>query len=78
VLAPFKEKSWSVLLVRGYILGDQVRSDCCQNCKSTCEVLRVNFGNPNLMLYGCSENKCKHKLLRLDFNDGGFEKLVNS
>jgi hypothetical protein len=63
-----KEKSWSVLLIKGYVLNDQVRAERCENCKSTTEVLIKNFNNPNLLLYGCRDNKCKHRLLRLDFN----------
>lgn len=61
-----KEKSWSVFLSDGYISNNQVTSGHCQNCKSTGDVLRVNFSNPNLLLYGCRDGKCKHRLLRLD------------
>jgi len=63
-----KEKSWSVLLIEGYILNDQVRSQRCENCRSISEVLIKNYNNPNLLLYGCKDGKCKHRLLRLDFN----------
>jgi hypothetical protein len=63
-----KEKSWSVLLVKGYVLNDQVRAERCEDCKSTTEVLIKNYNNPNLLLYGCRDSKCKHRLLRLDFN----------
>ncbi len=63
-----KEKSWSVLLLKGYVLNDQVRAERCENCKSTTEVLTKNYSNPNLLLYGCKDTKCKHRLLRLDFN----------
>lgn len=63
-----KEKSWSVLLVKGYVLNDQVRAVRCENCKSTTEVLTGNYNNPNLLLYGCRDSKCKHRLLRLAFD----------
>jgi len=69
MLSPFKEKSWSILLVRGYVLDDQVRALQCENCKSITHVLTANFGNPNLILFGCTEAKCRHRLLRLDFDD---------
>jgi hypothetical protein len=68
LLFNFKEKSWSVLLVKGHVLNDQVRAERCDNCKSTTEVLTTNYNNPNLLLYGCKDSKCKHRLLRLDFN----------
>jgi hypothetical protein len=42
------------------------------------EVLTTNFSNPNLLLYGCKDSKCKHRLLRLDFNDEITPKLSNS
>jgi hypothetical protein len=63
-----KEKSWSVLLVRGYVLNDEVRAIRCENCKSTTEVLTANHHNPNLLLYGCKDAKCRHRMVRLDFN----------
>jgi hypothetical protein len=63
----FKEKSWSVLLVKGYVLNDQVRAVRCENCKSKTEVLTSNFNNPNLLLYGCQDNKCRHRFVRLAF-----------
>lgn len=68
----FKEKSWSVLLSKGYILNNQVRAKYCENCNSKSEVLTTNFSNPNLLLYGCRDSKCKHRLLRLNFNDEHF------
>jgi len=63
-----KEKSWSVLLIKGYVCNDQVRAKRCENCKSTTEALTTNHHNPNLLLYGCRDSKCKHRLLRLDFD----------
>jgi len=63
-----KEKSWKVLLMKGHVLNDQVRGLQCENCKSQSQVLTINFSNPNLFLYGCKDNKCQHRLLRLDFN----------
>lgn len=56
------------MLVKGYIYNNQVRAERCENCKSTSEVLITNFGNPNLLLYGCKDSKCKHRMMRLDFN----------
>jgi hypothetical protein len=69
MLNSVKEKSWSVLLIKGFVLNDQVKAEHCENCKSKSEVLTTNFNNPNLFLYGCKDSKCKHRFLRLDFND---------
>lgn len=63
-----KEKSWSVLLIKGYVLNDEVRAIRCENCKSTTEVLTANHHNPNLLLYGCKDTKCRHRMVRLDFD----------
>lgn len=63
-----KEKSWSVLLVKGYVHNDEVRAIRCENCKSTTEVLVANHHNPNLLLYGCKDAKCRHRMVRLDFD----------
>jgi hypothetical protein len=70
-----KEKSWSVLLIKGYVMNDQVRAERCENCRSTTEVLTANQGNPNLLLYGCKDSKCKHRMLRLNFDEGVSRKL---
>ena len=56
------------MLVKGYVLNDMVRTRQCEGCKSTSEVLVTNFSNPNLLLYGCKDSKCKHRLLRLCFD----------
>lgn len=72
----FKEKSWSVLLIKGYVSNDKVRAEHCENCKSTTEVLTTNYNNPNLLLNGCKDNKCKHRLLRLDFDAEVSKKLL--
>jgi hypothetical protein len=72
----FKEKSWSVLLVKGYVMNDQVRAVRCENCKSITEALTANHNNPNLLLYGCKDTKCKHRLVRLDFESGVSNKLL--
>ena len=69
MLVPFKEKSWSVLLVKGHVLNGQVRADLCEDCKSLSEVLATNYSDGNLLLYGCKDSKCKHRMLRLDFNE---------
>ena len=68
MLSSIKEKSWSVLLIKGHLLNDQVRAKRCENCKSRSEVIAGNYSNPNLFLYGCADSKCKHRLLRLDFD----------
>jgi hypothetical protein len=78
MLNSVKEKSWSVLLIKGHVLNNQVRAERCENCKSTSKVLTTNFSNPNLLLYGCKDSKCRHRLLRLDFNDEITPKLSNS
>ncbi len=54
--------------MKGYVFNNQVRAERCANCKSTTEVLAANHNNPNLLLYGCKDSKCKHRLLRLDFD----------
>ena len=67
MLGGFKEKSWSVFLAKGYLLNNQVRAERCGDCKSSCELLRVNYNNPNLSLYGCKNSKCQDHLVRLEF-----------
>jgi hypothetical protein len=64
------------MLVRGYVLNDHVTAERCEHCKSTCEVLTTNYNNPNLLLYGCKDSKCKHRLLRLDFGAEIPQKLL--
>ncbi len=77
MLISAKEKSWKVLLMKGYVLNDQVKAEQCENCKSKSEVLRTNFSNPNLFLYGCKDSKCKQRLLRLDFNLEEIPQITN-
>ncbi len=55
-------------MIKGYVFNDEVRADRCVNCKSTTIALTANHHNPNLLLYGCKDSKCKHRMLRLDFN----------
>ena len=55
--------------MRGYIQNDEVRAPQCLNCKQTTQPLTVNYGNPDLYLYGCKDTKCQHRLLRFDFNN---------
>jgi hypothetical protein len=69
MLNSVKEKSWSVFLDRGHVLNDRVMSNRCENCKSISEALTISLSNRNLLLYGCKDGKCKHRLLRLDFDD---------
>jgi hypothetical protein len=68
MLQSFKDKS-SVMLVKAYVLNNyNVKAIQCEDCKSISEVLVTNFTNPNLLLYGCKDSKCKHRLMRLDFD----------
>jgi len=67
LLISVRAKSLSVFLVKGYVSNNQVRAYRCENCKAISEVLTVNYSNPNLLLYGCKDTKCKQKILRLDF-----------
>jgi hypothetical protein len=62
-----KVKSWSVKVVDGYILNDQVRSAQCKGCDSAAKLVVGNNDDPNLILYGCGGHKCKHTLIRMDF-----------
>ena len=78
MLIPGKEKSWKVLLMKGYVLNDSVKAEQCENCKSKSQVLTPNFSNPNLFLYGCKDSKCRHRLLRLDFNLEEIPQTANS
>ena len=63
----YKEKSWSVKLVEGYVLNNLVRSNHCKGCDSTARLVVNNNGNPDLLLYGCNGHKCKHILIRMKF-----------
>ncbi len=56
------------MLVKGYVFKNSVRARQCEGCKSISEVLVTNFTNPNLLLYGCKDSKCKRRLLRLNFD----------
>lgn len=67
MLSIFKEKSWSVRLVDGYVLGDQVRGMQCDSCDGISKLVANNYGNPNMVLFGCNGRKCKHRLIRLCF-----------
>ena len=60
-------KSWSVNLVEGYVLNNLVRSDHCKGCESTTHLIVNNNGNPDIQLYGCNAQKCKHVLIRMKF-----------
>ena len=63
----YKVKSWSVKVVDGYILNNQVRSAQCKGCDSATKLVVGNNDDPNLILYGCGGHKCKHTLIRMDF-----------
>ncbi len=62
---PVKEKSWSVKLIKGYILNNQVRNNYCGTCKSTSRPVAGNYNDPNIVLFGCNDRKCKHILMRM-------------
>ncbi|MGD6932947.1 MAG: hypothetical protein ACQCN5_01930 [Candidatus Bathyarchaeia archaeon] len=68
MLQCFKDKS-SIILVEGYVFNNTVKSRQCKDCKSISEVLVTNYSNPNLLLYGCKDSKCKNRLLRLSFDE---------
>ena len=70
-----KEKPWSVLLVKAYVSNGQVRAERCENCKSTTEILTANYNNPNLLLFGCRDTKCKHRFLKIDFGNEVSKKM---
>jgi hypothetical protein len=63
----FREKSWSVKLVEGFISENQVRAELCTGCEGTCDLIVRHRGNPNLVLFGCERSKCQHRLIRLQF-----------
>ncbi len=63
-----REKSWSVKLVTGRVLHNQVRAVHCAQCQNTCDLMVENRSNPSLALFGCSASKCQHKLIRMDFS----------
>ncbi len=65
----FKEKSWSVRLVHGYVQNNQVRSDRCRGCESSTKLIVANNGEPDSQLYGCYGHKCKHILIRIKFSE---------
>jgi hypothetical protein len=65
-----KEKSWSVRIVEGQLLDGKVRATQCSECKRSCELVTVGCGNSNSMLYGCTENKCRHVLIHFKFGSG--------
>ena len=65
MLGFFREKSWSVRLINGYVLDSKVRADQCRDCDSNTKLVVGNNSNPDLLLYGCNGHKCKHILIRL-------------
>jgi hypothetical protein len=75
-LTLFKEKSWSVRLVDGFITDNRVRSQECENCDATSQIVAINRADPNLALYGCSNRKCKHILMRMKISSEAKEPEV--
>jgi hypothetical protein len=63
----FRDKSWTVRLVNGYVLDNRVRSEHCRDCDSIAKLVVSNNSNPDLLLYGCNGHKCKHNLIRIKF-----------
>jgi hypothetical protein len=78
LLGMFKEKSWSVRLVNGYILNNQVKSDLCKGCESATKLIAGNNDDPDLLLFGCAGHRCKHVLIRLKFFEADHSTLVQS
>ena len=67
VFSNLKEKSWSVKLVSGSyydINNGHVRAGYCGDCRSNTELITVNSANPRLVLLGCSDRKCQHRLIK--------------
>jgi len=70
-----KDKS-RVKLINAYILNNQVRAQQCGNCKCETKILVGNYSNPNLLLYGCKDTKCKHHLLRIDLAEENARQMM--
>jgi hypothetical protein len=68
-----KEKSWSVRLSGGYLVNGVVKADLCKGCDASTTIVARNKGNPNLLLFGCSGSKCKHRLIRINFPSENYE-----
>jgi hypothetical protein len=71
-----KEKSWGVKLVGGFVSNNQVRSLRCKGCDSTSKLVVGSNHNPNLALWGCSGHKCKHVLIRMNFEPQSLTEIV--
>jgi hypothetical protein len=65
----------NVFLLKGYVSNNQVKAERCEKCKAMSEVLTINYSNPNLLLFGCKDNKCKNKILRLNFDEYMLRKI---
>jgi hypothetical protein len=61
-----KEKSWSVRIVKGQLLDGKVRAKQCLQCNHSCDLVAIGCGNSNSILYGCTENKCRHVLIHVE------------
>jgi hypothetical protein len=68
VFSSLKEKSWSVKLMEGSALDSDghVRTRFCEDCKSNTELIAINTANPRLVLLGCSDRKCQHRLVKFE------------
>ncbi len=63
----FKEKSWSVRLVDGFVSENQVKARQCVGCPSASSLVVLHCGDPNVVLYGCGGSKCQHRLIKVRF-----------
>ena len=65
----FKEKSWSVKLVDGFVSGSHVKATLCTGCPGASSLVVLKCGNPNMVLYGCEGSKCRHRLIKVQFRN---------
>ena len=75
-LSQFREKSWSVRLVEGFIEDNRVRTVQCEDCDSSSKIVVMKYGDSNLVLYGCGNRKCKHILIRMKIDSDAEEPAV--
>ena len=63
-----KEKSWSVKVIDGYSSDDigSIKTSRCGDCMSKPVLIAVNPSNPRLVLLGCQDCKCLHKVIRYE------------
>lgn len=69
IFSNLKEKSWSVKLIFGSHYdadNGHVRAGYCGDCRSNTELIAVNSASPRLVLLGCSDRKCQHRLIKFE------------